>query len=314
VLYGVGFVLMSQISEPWHLFVVFALFVGLGMSTHDVVTLSTIARWFSRRRGIMTGVVKLGTAAGQVVLPLLAAFLIAGFGWQVALITLGVAASVVLLIAAFLMARPPQAEVQKSTEDAAGLTLAEARSGRVMWTLCLLQFLFLTVLTTIPTHIAVHGMDMGLSRVEAGGLLSVIGASSAIGRLIVGGFADRIGGRGGYLFCFSGLILALGILVLTFGSTSLILILAIYGCVHGGLFTVVSPTVAEYFGTRAHGAIFGVILFFGTIGGALGPVLAGWTFDVTGTYIWAFSTLLAFSIIGFVLTLSLPRPAGQAEI
>ena len=55
---GLGYAFLSQVSQPWQLFVIFGLFIGVGMSSHDVVTLSTIARWFQQRRGIMTGVVK----------------------------------------------------------------------------------------------------------------------------------------------------------------------------------------------------------------------------------------------------------------
>ena len=101
--YGAGFALISQVSQPWQLFAIFGLFIGLGMSTHDVVTLSTVARWFEKRRGIMTAVVKIGTAAGQATLPLLAAFLIAWIGWRDALIVLGVLASGVLLRRTVLM-------------------------------------------------------------------------------------------------------------------------------------------------------------------------------------------------------------------
>ena len=80
-----------------------------------------------------------------------------------------------------------------------------------------------------------------------------------------------------------------------------------YGFAHGGLFTVVSPTVAEFFGTRAHGAIFGGIVFFGTIGAAVGPVVAGRIFDVTGSYDFAFGGLAAMGAVGLVLALTLPR-------
>ena len=82
LLFGTGFALISVVGEPWHLFVLFGLFIGVGMSTHDVATLSTIARWFVRRRGMMTGIAKVGTATGQMVLPPLAAVLIAGLGWR----------------------------------------------------------------------------------------------------------------------------------------------------------------------------------------------------------------------------------------
>ncbi len=69
VFYGTGFLLLSQVSAPWQMYVIFGLFLGMGLGAHDVVTLSTIARWFPGRRGIMSGVVKSGTAIGQVVLP-----------------------------------------------------------------------------------------------------------------------------------------------------------------------------------------------------------------------------------------------------
>ena len=81
---------------------------------------------------------------------------------------------------------------------------------------------------------------------------------------------------------------------------------AVYGFAHGGLFTVVAPTVAEYFGTRAHGAIFGGIVFFGTLGAAVGPAMAGWIFDVTGSYDYAFTGLAVMGALGLALVISLP--------
>ena len=86
---GMGYALLSQVTQPWQLFAIFGLFIGVGMATHDVVTLSTIAREFRRRRGIMTGVVKVGTAAGQMTVPPIAAFLIAIYDWRLALIDFG---------------------------------------------------------------------------------------------------------------------------------------------------------------------------------------------------------------------------------
>ena len=88
-------------------------------------------------------------------------------------------------------------------------------------------------------------------------------------------------------------------------------IVAIYGFSHGALFVVVSPTVAEFFGMRAHGAIFGVVIFAGTIGATVGPILAGLLYDRSGSYFYAFLTLLAMAAAAFLLVLSLPRPAAR---
>ncbi len=97
---GMGYALLSHVTQPWQLFAIFGLFIGVGMATHDVVTLSTIARQFRQRRGIMTGVVKVGTATGQIAVPPIAAFLIAIYDWRLALMILGIAAVALLLVAA----------------------------------------------------------------------------------------------------------------------------------------------------------------------------------------------------------------------
>lgn len=306
IVYGIGYILMGQISEIWQLFVIFGLFLALGMSTHDVVTLSVVARWFEGRRGIMTGVVKVGTAVGQISIPPVLAVLIGWLGWREAVMVLGITAAIVLVAAAMLMRLPVQPAGQAAAPQS-GSSYAEAKSGPILWRLCLAQFLFFPILLTVPFHIVAHGMDMGLSREMAAILLSVSGASSVVGRLIVGTFADRIGGRNAYVLCFVPLILAVSLLIFIDIPWMLYAVIGLYGFGHGGLFTVVSPTVAEFFGMRAHGAIFGTVLFCGTVGGAVGPILAGWVFDTTGAYTIAFATLAAFGVAALVLVLSLPR-------
>ncbi|MGB0507868.1 MAG: MFS transporter [Pikeienuella sp.] len=307
---GFGYAMVSQISEPWQLILLFGIFVAAGMSTHDVVTLSTIAKWFAARRGVMTGVVKTGTAIGQVVVPPIAAILIASYGWRTAVITMGAVATILLLVAAFSMAVPPKPVATSQSVEADGVSYFEARRSSTFWKMCAIQFLFFPTLMSIPVHIVVHGMDLGMTAALAATLLSVTGGASIAGRLVIGGFSDRIGGKNAYILCFLPLIASL-LAMLSFGApNALFIILAFYGFAHGGLFTVVSPTVAEFFGTKAHGAIFGVILFCGTIGGAAGPLMAGWVFDTFGSYDIAFGGLAAMAALGLLLTLTLPKRAS----
>lgn len=310
LLYGIGFGLISLVGEPWQLVALFGIFLGLGLSTHDVVTLSTIARWFERRRGMMTGVVKVGTAAGQMVLPPLTALLMAGLGWRNAVLVLGIAAAVLLLIAALSMKRPPDhhppARHPLGRAGAGTMGFAEVRRSRAFWTLCATQFLFFPTLVTVPLHVAVHGTDLGMTHTTAATLLTVIGGASIVGRLTVGTFVDRIGGRNAYVLCFVPLLLGLLSLLVVETPGLLFPAVAMYGFAHGGFFTVVSPTVAELFGIRAHGAIFGGVVFFGTIGAAVGPLVAGRVFDVTGSYAWAFTGLAAMGALGLALAISLP--------
>ena len=320
LLYGIGFGLISAVGEPWQLVALFGIFIGLGLSTHDVVTLSTIARWFERRRGTMTGVVKVGTAMGQMALPPLTALLMAGLGWRNAVLALGVAAAVLLLGAALSMKRPPESRSPGSRSPgpqagAGAAEFAEVRRSRAFRTLCATQFLFFPSLVTVPLHVAVHGMDLGMTHTTAATLLTVIGGASIVGRRTIGASVYRIGGRNAYVLCFVPLLIGLLALLVVETPWLLFPAVAVYGFAHGGFFTVVSPTVAELFGIRAHGAIFGGILFFGTIGAATGPIVAGRVFDVTGSYAWAFTGLAVMGALGLVLAISLPprRPARSVR-
>ncbi len=301
-----GYALLSQVTQPWQLFAIFGLFIGVGMGTHDVVTLSTIARQFRQRRGIMTGVVKVGTAAGQIAVPPIAAFLIAIYDWRLALMILGSGAVVLLLFAAFLVNSPPARPGSGHATDATGARFQEARRSRTLWMICAIQFSFFSTLTTIPLHIVVHGMDLGMTPALAAILLSVMGAASVAGRLTVGALVDRIGGRRALILCFVPLIASLLAFLFISAPGVLFAAVAVYGFAHGGFFTVMSPTVAEYFGLRAHGAIFGLVLFSGTIGGAAGPIFAGRIFDLTESYALAFAALAALATLGLALVLRLP--------
>ena len=307
VAYAAGFLLLSQVTAPWQMFVIFGIFMGLGLGTHDVVTLGTIARWFEHRRGIMSGVVKTGTAFGQIVVPPAVAALLLAYGWRHALVVMGLAGFVLLMIAALAMENPQELRRASQTARATGTTFAEARRTRTFQTLCAIQFLFFPAMMSVPLHLAVHGTDLGMSTARASTLLSVLGAASIAGRLTVGTISDRIGGKRAYLMCFTLLALSLAAFAVTTSHGLFYAVVAVYGFSHGGLFTVVSPLVAEYFGMRAHGAIFGTILFFGTIGGAIGPIVVGRIFDVTGSYSLAFLMLATLAAIGLALVLTLPR-------
>lgn len=307
LLFGAGYALIGQVTQPWQLLAIFGTMIAIGMSTHDVVTLSLVARWFEKRRGIMTAVVKVGTACGQFSLPPLAAWAILEFGWQTAVAALGAGAALILFTAALVTRAPPRPNEGEGAETASGKSFAEARSTPTFWRICAIQFLFFSSLMTVPVHIVPHGTDLGLDLATAATLLSVMAAASIAGRLGVGAFVDRIGGRRAYVMCFVPLILSLGGLLVFTSHAVVFAVIAVYGFAHGGFFTVVSPVVAEFFGLRAHGAIFGVVLFCGTLGGATGPILAGWVFDRTGSYDPAFLTLMIMAIVGLGLALTLPR-------
>jgi len=159
-------------------------------------------------------------------------------------------------------------------------------------------------------HIVPHARDLGLPPTTAAGVLSTIGGVSMLGRIIIGTLNDRIGGKRSLIICFIILVCGLVWLQLSNASWMLFVFAIIYGFAHGGLFTVMSPTVAELFGTGSHGLLFGIVLFSGTLGGAIGPLMAGSIFDLTGSYRLVFIILTAMALVGIILITTL-RPPGR---
>lgn len=292
---GLAYVLMYFLSAPWQLLLIYGVLVGFGLAAHDVVTLSTIAHWFPKRRGTMSGVVKVGTAIGQMIIPVVAVALIAAVGWRSAFVVPGIGATVLLLTAAWLMGITPVTDKSdgKQVDKTDGLSFAEARQGPQFWTLCAIQFFFFGTLITIPIHIVPHSIDSSLTAAHAATVLSTIAAGSIAGRLLTGNFVDRIGGKRCIDICLLLLFLSLISLLFIEDAKLLYTFAIVYGFAHGGLFTVVSPTVAGYFGMKAHGVIFGVIVCTGTIVGALLPIATGMFFDNQQTYDLAFALMAA---------------------
>lgn len=322
VFYGLGFLLLSKLEAIWQLYLFYGLLIGIGLSTHDVVTLSTVARWFTRRRGLLSGIVKVGTGCGQLLVPLAVVALVAGFGWRTACVVFGSAALVVLAAAAQFMRRDPESMglhadgvAPRGPDTNSGFSPPEPHTGSatrspLLWILCSSQFLVFYCLVTVTVHVVPHAIDLGAPRATAAGVLSVMGGISVLGRLAIGGAIDRIGGRRALIACYSVLLASLVWLQFATAPWMLFAFAAVYGIAHGGFFTVMSPTVAEFFGTRVHGALFGTVLLLGSIGGAIGPVLAGAVFDATGSYRIAFGVLLGMAVAGLVLVSQLPPMRG----
>ncbi len=86
-----GFLLMSRINTIWQLYLFYGVIVGTGMGGSFVPLMSTVARWFIDKRGMMTGIVTAGTGIGVLLGPPIANHLISIYGWRLAYVILSVA-------------------------------------------------------------------------------------------------------------------------------------------------------------------------------------------------------------------------------
>ena len=134
-----------------------------------------------------------------------------------------------------------------------------------------------------------------------------------VGRLAMGSAGDRIGNKSAMIICFLILVATLLWLQSTKEMWTFYLFAVIYGFAHGGFFALTSPTVAGLFGLSSHGVILGIVFFSGSIGGAIGPVLAGYLFDITGSYQLGFLIPAVFSVIGLILVLLLKPTRRKGE-
>lgn len=309
---GAGVMLMSQIKEIWQLYVFYGIIFGIGLSGIDVIALTTTARWFSHSRGLMTGLVKVGTGAGQFLIPFLASILIAGYGWRQAYLIIGFAVLVILFCVAQVLKRDPSSgnfkdlsvtdlQPKSSNQQADNLSVKEAFNTFQLWIICGVNVLLVFCLLIIVVHIVPHARDVGLSAPQAAGVLSTIGAVSMLGRFTAGVVIDRKGSKPVMVVCFMILIASLLWLQVADSLWMLYLFASVYGLAHGAFFTAISPLIAEVFGIVSHGAIFGIVVFFGTAGGAIGPIVAGYLFDMSLSYSITFKMITLVSIIGLVL-------------
>ena len=147
ILAGLGYFLMSQVNSIWQLYLFHGLIVGIGLSGTDVILLSTTARWFIKRRGMMSGIVKMGTGAGIMILPLVGTWLISGHGWRTSYAIIGITLFVLVARCAQLLRRDPAQMHQLPDGEAirhgadvplveAGLSLSQAYRTRQFWMLC----------------------------------------------------------------------------------------------------------------------------------------------------------------------------------
>jgi MFS family permease len=315
---GLGYFLMSQINTAWQLYVFYGVIVGMGTTSGNVTLLSTTTRWFVKRRGIMSGIVKVGTGAGIAIMPLVASWLISSYGWRNSYAFLGIIGMIsVVSFAQFLKRDPDQIglkpygmyehESNNSHTPDSGLSFQEAIRTEQFWMICSAYFAAWYIALSATGQIIPHALDLGVSTVRAAGVLSIIGGVSIPGRLVMGFIGDKVSMRRALVVCFLILIVALSWLQFAKTFWELYLFAAIYGFAHGGVFALISPLVAELFGTKSHGTIFGMVLFISQIGGTIGPVTTGRIFDLTLSYQIAFLILLIASILGSVL-LTLLRP------
>lgn len=310
LLLGLGYLLMPQISAIWQLYLFYGVIIGMGMSGGVTPSLSTVARWFVKRRGLMTGIAVAGIGAGTLIMPPIANWLISIYSWRTSFTIIGIVVLVLIVGLAQLLRRDPGKMgllpygASAAVEDRLSLgTVQEAIRTRQCWMLFTIYICAGFFIQIIIVHIVIHTTGLGISAASAAVVISIVGGGNIAGRLIAGGIADRFGNK---LTITAALILMVVVflwLQIAEGVWMFYLFAAIFGLAHGGILCMMSPLTAELFGLRSHGALLGIVMFGSTIGGAIGPITAGRIFDITSSYQMAFTICVAVAVAAVILAI-----------
>jgi len=319
VMMAVSVAALSLISEPWHLFVVYAgQATAFGMAGSVSIN-AMMSRWFITRRAWAMSVTFTGVSLGGMVLAPVGTALVEAGGVDLAAPILGALVLVVALPITTLVlagapeplglepdAGEPDTSIQnESLTDAVQhrvWTRAEAMRTSSFWALTIAFLLVLLAQTGFLLHQIAFLEDRFGSRNAAALALSTTAFGSIVARLVVGRFADRMDKR----WMTVAIIAVQGVAVLGAtlieNSVATYVLVLIVGFTIGNVYLMQTLLTAEIFGLVSLGSVFGVMALTTQIGSGFGPFLVGWAEDASGSYtlpfiVTAIVTLVAAGVV-----------------
>lgn len=343
---GVGLMLLGLTSSVWQLYLLYAV-VGIGLSGAGVVPVSAaVSRWFTRRRGLAMGIAIAGIALGAFLLVNFTHRITVNFGWQWAFFGLGLLSFILIIPGTWLVmktrpqdmgllpdgakpvaevlpnpaAAPPQPVESAAAAAEKSWTVATALKSLRYWLVLVAFFLVGIPIAGVLQNQFNIFTDMGMAPAVAAVALSLTGGIGGIGKVGFGFLADKITPKSAAILCFAlqavglAVLVAMGLSILTQTQTVAMvwLFVIVFGFAMGGQIALQPLVTGQFFGLASFGAIFGGVALAGALGAALGPVLAGRIFDVTGSYQWPFAIFLAAYILSVVALLLTRRAKPKA--
>lgn len=311
-LVAIGLLAGARAESIWHLYLAYGLGIGIGTGFIYVPLLTTVQRWFVRRRGLASGLAVMGISAGTLVTPPFTNFLIQTYDWRQAMTTLGLIVAVLGIFAMLWLRRSPEsmglypdgdpapAPPAPGSRPGPAATLREAMAGPSFWLLSASGGLISFALFIPLIHLVPYTVDKGLGTDTGVWLISLIGVASLAGRFSVGFIADRIGRLETLIGVYAGMAVMLAFWGIADEPVTLVIFAVIFGILYGG-FTPLMPAIhADIFGVRHLGTIMGVSYSGAGLGVMTGPTLAGLLFDLTGGYVLAIAAAAIAMAVGAI--------------
>ena len=298
-----GLYLTSLVQQLWLGYLTYGIGVGVGVACAYVPMVAAAGSWFERRQSLAIGVAVSGIGVGTLLGAPIAAALIGSYGWRTTYVLFALATLVVLGACAALTTRP-------KGPGQARLDLGRAIRTREFAILYLVTLLVGFGLFTFFVHLVPYAQANGAGRFAAAALLGVVGVFSTLGRLAFGPLADRFGRMRMLqvaVFCIAA---SFGIWLSGPGYPGLAIFAAIMGAAYGGWVAISPSVLAELYGSGGLGATTGFLYTAAGVGALLGPPLAGWIVDASGSYRPAIGAAMVLEVAALAVILTI-RPRAR---
>lgn len=316
---------LSSIQEPWHFWAFFGLARGAAIAGVEIGTSVAVAKWFIRQRGRALAFKSVGQRSGQAALPFFIFLIMAVSDWRTAYVALSGFAALVIIIPSllFLRSQPedhglyPDGAAPAWSDDSASVTteeswtLAEARRTKAFWLITFFLMCTPFVQGATNLHMVVNFQDKGLPDAQAISIASIFAATSALSIVPIGFILERVHVRIGAMVQ-AVFVLASMLMLLVADNYALAITWALVFGLGAGMRNVVETMlIANYFGRGSLGAIKGFTAPFRAIS-PIGPVLAGFIRDESGSYDLAFTLFAGVSILMFASMIFAKQPQNPS--
>ncbi len=310
---GLALVGLSQITALW-MFYFFYLFNALGyVCGGPLPNQVMLSRWFDRARGKAMGFAYLGIGVGGAVVPQLARWLEGRLGWHAALATLGLLMIAIALPLAWFVKEAPEGYEKKNVEPAP--PVGDILKSRAFYLLAIGSMCSIGAVGGTNQHLKLFmGVDLKYSQETAANVISLVLASSIVGRLLMGWLADKFPKKYVMLIIYTLVSAAIPLLYFVSAPGIIYVFAVVFGIAFGGDYMIIPLMAAELFGLKVMGRVMGIILTADGLAEALAPMLVGYLHDLSGNYTNGFAALIGLAAIGAIAVAMLPRkPLSQSE-
>ncbi|MDE0944833.1 MAG: MFS transporter [Alphaproteobacteria bacterium] len=311
VLLALGFVLAARAENLFQLYLAQGLLIGmLGNAALFAPLVADTTLWFHRRRGIAVAIVASGNYLAGVLWPPVIQYYIDLSGWRATYTGIGVFCLVAIPpLCLILYRRAPVLNDTDSEQEAdTDRPLGLSPNGLHGW-LCIAGIACCVAMAMPQAHIVAHATDLGHAAQRGAEMLALMLATGIVSRLGFGWISDRIGGLSTLML--GGSLQAVMLFGFMFAESlsSLYLMAALFGLSQGGIVPSYAIIARRYFVPGQAGWRIALVLSLTLLGMAFGGWLAGFLYDLTGSYRMAFIIAVGFNLANMAIAFALLRRA-----